>query len=135
MLDGSMALSWAFEDERTSYSIALLSRLPAGEDAYVPSIWSLEVANAVLVGERRERISQQQADRFMTMLRTLLIQTDFITLALVGSDVLSLARSHRLSAYDASYLELAQRLSLPLATLDQRLREAAQSLGIALVLP
>jgi predicted nucleic acid-binding protein len=135
VLDGSVALTWCFEDEQTSHTMAVLSRLRAAEEAFVPAIWPLEIANVVLIGERRERIAPAQSERFITMLRTLLIYVEPLVISAIPIAILSIGRTHRLSAYDASYLALAQGLGLPLATLDERLKTAARALGVALLVP
>lgn len=101
VLDCSLTVAWFFEDEMNRYAQAVEDSLAAA--AVVPGLWPLEVANALLVRERRCRAWQHS---------------------------LHLARSHRLSVYDAAYLELALRQGLPLATLDDRLAAAATSAGV-----
>ena len=91
--------------------------------ASVPPIWPLEVANAVAIGERRQRLAPADVMRFLELLRELPIEIDAQTAARALSHTLPLARTHRLSAYDAAYLELAMREKLILTTLDNRLRK------------
>jgi predicted nucleic acid-binding protein len=130
ILDGSLALAWYFKDEADAYADAVAARFPAAR-ALVPVIWPLEVANAVLVGERRHRSTEAQAAKWLTYLGSLPIAIDDGTNDRAWGEVLSLARAHRLSAYDAAYVELALRRGLPLATLDDKLKVAASAVGVS----
>jgi predicted nucleic acid-binding protein len=130
VLDGSISLAWYFKDEADAYADAVAAGFP-GVRAVVPTIWPLEVANAVLVGERRKRSTAAQATRWLGYLGSLPVTVDDETTVRAWSDVLSLARTHNLSAYDAAYLELALRQGLPLATLDDPLKSAATAAGVA----
>jgi len=132
VVDASTALSWCFEDESSPYSDKVLSLL-ANEGAVVPAIWPVEVTNALVVGERRKRLTEAQAARFVQLLGQLPIDVDSPSPAITFGAVLSTARSHSLSAYDASYIEVAERHGLPLASLDARLRKAASAAGVALL--
>lgn len=132
VLDCSVAMRWCFHDDATTYAEQILRHLSNAE-AWVPSLWSLEVANVLLVGERRHRLTPADSSRFVSLLQTLPIQTDAETASRSWSDALPVARSHRLSAYDAAYLELAMRLGCPIATLDENLRRAAKPLGVGLM--
>ena len=134
VLDGSLALAWYFKDEADPYADAVAARFPAGR-AVVPLIWPLEVANAVLMGERCQRSTEAQAAKWLTYLGLLPIAVDDETNDRAWSEVLSLGRAHRLSAYDAAYLELALRRGLPLATLDEKLRAAASAVGVRAFAP
>jgi predicted nucleic acid-binding protein len=134
VLDSSVSLVWAFEDEVSAYAEQILDRLP-DTAALVPGIWSLEVANALLVAERRGRASLTDVAQFIATLETLTIVVDDETHARALGDALHLARAQSLAAYDAAYLELAMRTGLPLATLDQRLRDAAAAVGVTLYAP
>lgn len=98
----------------------------------VPSVWSLEIANAVLVGERRQRLNQPEIKQFTSLLESLSLLQDTRPVAKHVDEVLPLARTHGLSAYDAAYLELSIRYSAPLATLDERLQRAAKQAGVAI---
>jgi predicted nucleic acid-binding protein len=100
--------------------------------AHVPSLRTLEVANALIVGERRGRTTAADTARFLAILGTFPIVIDDETAARAWADTLHLARAHNLSAYDASYLELAIRHGLPLATLDGKLIAAATAVGVPL---
>jgi predicted nucleic acid-binding protein len=131
VLDGSVTLGWAFRDEVSPYAEAVLDRLPFAP-AFVPGIWPLEIANALLVAERRGRTTQARTVEIIAALASLPITVDNETSERAMRDTLSLARARHLSAYDAAYLELAMRRGLPLATLDQRLRDAAAAVGVPL---
>lgn len=131
VIDSSISLAWCFPDENDDYSQTVLDVL-AFEQALVPDLWRLEVVNALLVGERRKRSTQANTATWMGFLSSLPIAVDEETNAHAFGDTLSLARAHNLSAYDAAYLELAMRRRLPLATLDDKLRAAAQAAGVPL---
>lgn len=132
VVDASMTLTWAFEDETTVASQSILERL-RGDEAVVPAIWPLEVANALIVGQRRGRMTPVQERRFVQLLRSLRIVVDPTTFDEAFGSVLDLAHDQKLSAYDAAYLDLAIRDGLPLATRDVRLQEAAIRLGVPLI--
>ena len=129
VVDASTALAWCFPDETSDYADQVLVALE-GKTMLVPAVWSLEIANAVLVGERRQRLHQPEIKQFTTLLESLSLIQDTRPLANNINNVLPLARRHGLSAYDAAYLELSIRRSAPLATLDARLRKAAKAAGI-----
>jgi predicted nucleic acid-binding protein len=131
VLDGSITMVWGFEDEADDYAEAILGRMPDLQ-AHVPSLWSLEVANALLVGERRRRITPADSARFLAILAAFPITVDEETVAHAWADTMHLARAHNLSSYDASYLELAIRLGLPLAAQDGKLKPAAEAVGVPL---
>ena len=131
VLDGSVTLVWGFADENDDYASAILDKM-SDLQAYVPSLWPLEVANALLVGERRGRTTPADAAHFLAILGTFPITVDNETVARAWVKTMHLARAHKLSAYDASYLELAMRLGLPLATLDDKLKVAANAVGVLL---
>ncbi len=131
VLDGSVTMAWYFQDEMNDYADAVRDVLPQSQ-AVVPSLWPLEVANTIVMGERRKRSTPAQAAAWLGFLGALPIVVDGETSARAWGDTLSLARAHNLSAYDAAYLELAMRRGLPLATLDDKLRAAAATVGVAL---
>jgi predicted nucleic acid-binding protein len=131
VLDASMALAWCFEDEQTEESDAVLRAL-ASEDVSVPAVWSFEISNAALKGLRRNRLTSADIVSFLRTLEPLYIRHHEPLESASIEDLISLARTYNLSAYDASYLDLALRLGLPLATLDVRLREAADQAGVPL---
>jgi predicted nucleic acid-binding protein len=130
VLDCSVALAWYFADEKTAYTDLIAGAL-ALATAKVPSLFHLELANILLVGERRKRSTEAQAAAFLARMARLPIIVDDQTATRAWSDTIGLARSHGLSTYDAAYLELAVRESLPLATLDDKLDVAAKAVGIA----
>jgi predicted nucleic acid-binding protein len=128
--DCSVTLAWCFPDEKAPYPQAVLDSLAEGR-AFVPSLWPLEVGDALLVGERRKRPTQADTAAWLAFLAPLPVTVDDETAARAWSDVLALARTHNLSVYDAAYLELALRRGLPLASLDDRLKSAAKAVGVA----
>jgi predicted nucleic acid-binding protein len=132
VIDASSALGWCFEDEGGPEADALIERV-AAQGAAVPGLWSLEVANGLVIGERRGRIKPADSAAFVAMIEELPIAADRETGARALHETMSLARAHRLSAYDAAYLELAMRLGLPLATGDRSLRAAAARVGVVLL--
>jgi len=134
VLDCSMALAWCSPYENARGPQAVLDSL-ATAIAVVPSLWHLEVGNAVLVGERKKRCSQADTVSWLGFLASLPIEVDEETALRAWSDVLNLARTHDLSAYDAAYLELALRRGLPLASLDTKLNAAAAAAGVPMYTP
>jgi predicted nucleic acid-binding protein len=131
VIDSSIALAWCFLDEKDAYSQSVLGTL-ASSPAFVPDLWHLEVANALVVGERRKRSTQAETVAWMSFLAALPIIVDEETKRHAFGDTTHLARSHNLSVYDAAYLELAMRRGLPLATLDAKLKAAAKAVGVLL---
>jgi predicted nucleic acid-binding protein len=129
VVDCSVTLAWCFHDEKDPYADAVAAGFPAVQ-AFVPSLWPLEVANALLMGERRKRSTQADTASWLAFLNSLPISVDDETTTRAWGDTLNLARSHNLSAYDAAYLELALRRGLPLATLDNRLKAVAGAVGV-----
>ena len=130
VIDASVTLSWCFPDEQTAMSLSVLDRLKAGEQALVPAFWPLEVLNVLLLGERKGRIAPEQTTAFFDALRALNPRIDHTSLEQVAGPVQIICRDHRLTPYDALYVELAQRSGFPLATLDQPQRDAAIALGV-----
>lgn len=132
VLDTSVTIAWCFGDEATPGSQALLDALPS-RAAVVPPLWRWEIGNALLAAERRQRIAPVAADRFLQLLQQLPIHVDAEATARALDETRRLARAHGLTTYDAAYLEMAQRLQLPLATRDQDLARAATAAGIQLL--
>ncbi len=132
VIDASVALAWCFDDEATEATRALLDRFE-NEHAEVPSLWHLELANALVLGERNRRITPARTSEFIALIVGLPIVVDEQTPSHALSAALELARSERLSAYDASYLELAMRHGVPLATKDDALAKAALRVGVTLL--
>ena len=133
VLDGSLTMAWCFEDEASPKSDEIQDWLATGARAYVPTLWHLEIANVLWACERRKRIKEADSTQFLAVLAALNIVTDDQTEQHAGQTTLSLARRHRLSVYDAAYLELTMRLGLPLGSKDHPLRKAARALGISLL--
>ncbi len=131
VLDASVALTWAFEDEGNDFTDLVLESLVAVK-ALVPIIWPLEIGNALLVAERRGRFDQAATMQFLTLLWQLPIVVEPERPEQKLGETLALAREHGLSSYDAAYLHLAMRRGLPLATTDQLLQQAAVRAGVPL---
>lgn len=132
VLDCSVALAWLLPDEGSEAVDALADRL-ARASAHVPPIWPLEVRNALLVAARRGRIKDADVDRLVAILSELPIEIDRESDDDALSRILAIARRFGLTTYDAAYLELAERRSLPLATLDARLAKACKALKLPLL--
>jgi predicted nucleic acid-binding protein len=132
VLDASVALAWCFKNEATAAADTVLERL-ATETASVPAIWHLEIANVLVMSERRRRITPANSTEFIALLEALVIVVDEETPSRAFGRVLNLAREERLTAYDAAYLELAMRLGLPLASKDGALCDAAERLGVSVL--
>ena len=133
VVDASVALAWCFADEASSFTDGLLDRLRRGDMTVVPAHWPTEILNGLVVAFRRKRIKADQPALLWEQLLRLPIATEPPLSALQARIVLSLAEKHRLTIYDAAYLELAHRRSLPLGTLDSDLRKAAQEEGTTLL--
>jgi predicted nucleic acid-binding protein len=133
VIDSSISIAWCFPDEKDLYSQTILDAL-ASEHAFVPSLWRLEVVNTLVVGERRKRSTQVDTAVWLGFFSSLPISVDDETNAQAFGNTLTLARDHNLSAYDAAYLELAIRRGLSLATLDEKLKSAAHTVGVPLYL-
>lgn len=129
VIDASGAIAWAPPDESDEYADEAM-RLAVEGGAIVPALWPLEVANILVINERRGRLAPGDAEGIMQDLRDLAPTVDPETSYRAMGEIAALARQHQLSVYDASYLELAMRLSLPLATLDKALRRAALAIGL-----
>ncbi len=130
VLDASVTICWCFENQRTKYSEAIFAMLSSGEEASVPFIWPLEVANVLVTAERRKDLKPAHVTSFTEELSAWPIQVDALGVDRAFQQILSIARLYHLSAYDAAYLELAIREGLPLATLDNDLRKAASAAGV-----
>jgi predicted nucleic acid-binding protein len=129
VLDASVTACWAFQDEDHPGAALAFHQMRA-QEAVVPCLWWFEVRNILVVNERRRRIGESDTTAFLLNLSRLRVRLDRLPEA---DAVLRLARTHRLSVYDAAYLELAKREGLPLATLDADLRRAAAEAGVALL--
>lgn len=128
ILDASIVGCWCFPDETSSVADAAMREV-ATDEAVVPAVWWFEVRNLLLTGERVGRMDPIGTAGFLADLEALSIRIDRAS----ESDlILALARTHRLTVYDAAYLELAGRIAAPLATLDHKLAEAARAAGVPL---
>ncbi len=128
-----MALAWCFEDEQTPEIMGLLDRV-VDEGAVAPQLWPLEAVNGLLMAQRRGRVDAAERRRLASLLHALPITIDDETVVQVWSATQAIAEAHGLTAYDASYLELALRIATPLATSDRALAAAAKSRGVPLFL-
>ena len=132
VVDASMALSWLLaraEADEAALAVEVLA-LVAQQGAEVPSLWYLEIANTVLVLERARRVASRDAEVFLSDLNRLTIRQDTAPVGALQAEILALARTHGLTAYDASYLELARRTGSTLATFDRRLASACRQAGV-----
>lgn len=129
VIDASLTLSWYFVDEATAETDAMLDRV-SRSGAVVPALWRLEIANALQVALRRKRITALYRDEALTELAVMPIMIDEETHAYAWTTTVRLAERFDLTIYDATYLEVAQRRVLPIATLDRKLQQAAVALKI-----
>jgi len=125
VVDASVALAWCFADETSDYADRILGRLEQDE-AVAPAIWSLELSNGLRTAERRGRLHASELPRLRELLRALPVKIEPVELRAALSEVLELARSLDLTSYDASYVALAARRGMALATADARLRAACE---------
>lgn len=133
VLDTSVTMAWCFSDEATPFTEELLNWCSAGSPIHVASIWPLEVTNVLLNAQRKGRVTQQEVEEFVRLLLMLPIQVEAVFPKQVLYDTRKLAQAHKLTSYDAAYLELAIRRHLPLATLDVDLQNAAVATGVRLI--
>lgn len=131
ILDSSVTLAWVYSEE-ASPAVSHVLELVSSHGAWVPSLWRLEVANILEMGVRRGRHDAEFRDATLADLSLLPLNIDLETEKQAWGATLRLAERHRLTLYDAAYLELAQRRSLALATLDGELRAAAPGEDVAL---
>jgi len=132
VIDASVAMTWCFKDEITPVTQRLLQDL-GSKPALVPAWWYVEIANVLALAERKGRLSTTEIIDFIAVLDNAQIEVDNEAPQRAFSHLLPLCRKHRLTSYDAIYLDLAQRRRLPLATLDGPLRKAAKKLGVKLL--
>ncbi len=132
VLDNTVALAWCFEDEQNPAIMALLDRV-VERGAVAPQLWPIEALNGLLTAQRRGRIDAEARAQMSSLLADLPIVLDDQTAGQLWTATARLAEQHQLSAYDATYLELAKRLNLPLATNDRALITAARVEGVALL--
>ena len=129
VVDNSVVMSWCFKDETNHYADVVLDRLSEAK-AFAPSIWPLEVANVLLVAERKKRLSKADSAHFIKLLSQLPIIVEHEQPKNIMTVLLTLARTNNLSSYDASYLFLSIKKGIPLATSDTRLMETAKMLNV-----
>jgi len=132
VLDASVVLAVALQEANRELAAPMLARAAEG-GAVVPNLWHIEVGNALLIAERRGTISVEERTEAMRDLSQLHVTTDPETAARAWRECLVLAERHRLTLYDASYLELSIRRGLSLATFDAALRRAAQAANVPLL--
>lgn len=134
VLDASVVLTWCFPDEKAQKAEAVSERIAAGDRAVVTAFWAHEVLNALLMGERRKRLTPELTGTFIQDLKRMAVDVDTAaTAADVFQTVQELCRRHKLTSYDAAYLELAMRETHSLATVDDDLAKAAQAEGVGLL--
>jgi predicted nucleic acid-binding protein len=137
VLDNSVVMRWLLQDgsdERLAYAEKVLGLLTQeNSEALVPSIWALEAGNVMLKAQAKHLVTEARCAAFAGVLQGMAFTTDLLTATYALGDTLQLARRFKLSSYDASYLELAMREGVALATLDGDLRHAMTQTGVALV--
>lgn len=126
-MDTSVTMTWCFDDEVRNTTDALLESL-VETYAVVPKLWDYEVSNVLIIANRKGRISESNIIRFLKLLEDLPIVVDDVTVN--RARLFEIGRYHSLTAYDASYIELSQRLGLGFATLNLSLRQACKSSGV-----
>jgi predicted nucleic acid-binding protein len=132
VLDASVALAWFLDNPVSVYAVRVKRDLLAGARAVVPALWHLEMANGLVVAERRGILTATEASRSLIDIEHLTVQIETISDLVSARQALSTARSFLLSAYDAVYLDTARQGGLPLATLDKSLRAAASRSDVEL---
>ena len=134
VLDASVAMGWLLLDGKPperAYALKVQDAMQQAETrALVPATWGLEVSNVIARAETKGLLQEAQSEAFLEMLEAMDIEADPATFSRAFSETLQVARRYRLSTYDASYLELAMREGLPLATLDEDLQKAATKAGV-----
>jgi len=134
VLDNTVTMAWCFTDEATEFTETLLRRLSNLTDsAIVPALWLYEVVNVTELAVRKGRITSERARAFLESLADLPIEIENPALPQIFVSVRALVGQYKLTAYDASYLELAIRHNLPIAASDNALVTAAQTAGVNLV--
>ncbi len=136
VLDNSIAMRWILESNKEAdqlYAIDVLQSLE-NQEALVPNLWHLEAANVLLNAEKRSDITLGEIEGFIAQLENLPIHIDHLTAQQSFSRTLTLGRTYNISSYDASYLEIAIREAIPLATLDKNLVKAASAANVRLYL-
>jgi predicted nucleic acid-binding protein len=135
VLDASVTLPWCLDDQANAYTEAILDWCAAGTDAFVASVWPLEITNILIQAQRKGRVDEQRIDQFMEVLLHLPIHIEPLSAEQSLREIRKLAAAHGLTSYDAAYLAVAIQRNLPLATQDSDLRRAALTAGVRLVEP
>ncbi len=133
VIDGSTAIGFVLKDEQEPLAARALAVLESGMETLAPAHWCVEVANGLLMAERRKRVSQADITEALNLLMALPVIADDQTAQRAGSDTVALARQYDLTIYDAAYLELAMRRGATLATADRQLARAAKAAGLSLL--
>lgn len=131
--DSSIGIGWVHPSQTTELTKKLLEAAKNGTAVYVPALWHLEIANGLLTGVKRKLLTEAQRELGLTLLSQLRIIIDDESNRLAFSTISELAIKHSLTAYDAAYLELARRKSLPLGSRDEALKAAAKKAGVKLL--
>jgi predicted nucleic acid-binding protein len=134
VLDNSVVMAWCFEDEISKYAESVLGKMPDLQ-ALAPSIWPLELVNVLCAARRKKRLTKTESSRFLHLVKSLPIQVEPLTPEHVFGAIYDLAAGTNLSSYDATYLDLAIREAIPIATLDESLRRAARRHHVPLFKP
>jgi predicted nucleic acid-binding protein len=130
VIDGSTAIGFVLKDEQASHALKALESVEGGMPTFVPAHWSVEVANGLIMAERRKRASQADITEALNLVAALPVIIDDETAQRAGSDTAALTRQYGLTIYDAAYLELAMRRGASLATTDHDLAKAAKAAGV-----
>ena len=133
VLDASIVLTWCFPDEEAQKAEKIFETIALGDTPAVPAFWRREVLNALLMGEKRKRLTTELIQTFVSDLERLPSEIDAPAAGTVFHTTLDLCRKHGLTAYDAAYLELAMRHRVPLATADGALERAARAEGVEIL--
>jgi len=133
VVDASVVLTWCFPDENAALAHRVALMFKQGDSAIAPSFWPHEVLNALLMGEKRKRISGDLMRNFLADLTALPVVLERFPADVVYGRIQALSRQHGLTTYDAAYLDLAQVSGVPLATLDEDLIRACRKAGIDLI--
>lgn len=133
VLDASVVMTWCFPDESSQKAVEVSERIAGGARILVPAFWPHEVLSALLVGEKRNRLTPELTDAFLADLIRLPVDLDPPAAAAVFENTQALCRKHGLTPYDAAYLEIALRSGCALATLDADLHRAALSENVSVI--
>jgi predicted nucleic acid-binding protein len=133
VVDASVGFAWVYDGQASPETAKLLEEVASGRPVVVPSLWFLEVANVLLVAQRRQRITVTQRRAALGQLGGLQLVRDDEAGCNAFGKISDLAERHGLTVYDATYLELAARRKLPLASRDEPLRQAARRCGVAVL--